>query len=260
MSMCRQNSKLVGGILGTGNGNSFQRNVWPGKISPDLRSETVLLDILECPSARNLTFWKIHILNLSLSLLFQILFIADNLKAMKYFSTFSVDNTIKPHIFIYFRNIGMEKKGVTLDNLICNVLKNTSDEFDFQDAHQDYFPKVISIKVPNYTKLHLAWSAIIPMTSDGSWITIWYSQDVHRTFQIKYGETLLFRSDVVHCGGRPGVDLRKEATYYRLHFYLQTEFQMAPDNEVNKFHIDGTTSLTTLYRQTIEQKKKYSNK
>ena len=77
---------------------------------------------------------------------------------------------------------------------------------------------------------------------------------------IKYGETLLFRSDVVHCGGRPGVDLRKEATYYRLHFYLQTEFQMAPDNEVNKFHIDGTTSLTTLYRQTIEQKKKYSNK
>ncbi len=70
----------------------------------------------------------------------------------------------------YFRNIGMEKKGVTLDNLICNVLKNTSDEFDFQEAHQDYFPKVISIKVPNYTKLHLAWSAIIPMTSDGSFI------------------------------------------------------------------------------------------
>ncbi len=43
----------------------------------------------------------------------------------------------------YFRNIGMEKKGVTLHNLICNVLKNTSDEFDFQEAHQDYFPKVI---------------------------------------------------------------------------------------------------------------------
>jgi len=97
------------------------------------------------------------------------------------------------------------------------------------------------------------------MPSDGSWITIWYSQDVHRTFQIKYGETLLFHSDVVHCGGHPGVDLKKEATYYLLHFYLQTEFQMAPDNEVNKFHIDGTTSLTTLYCQTIEQKKKYSN-
>ena len=57
----------------------------------------------------------------------------------------------------------MEKKGVTLHNLICNMLKNTSDEFDFQEAHQDYFLKVISIKVPNYTKLHLAWSAIIPM-------------------------------------------------------------------------------------------------
>ncbi len=26
----------------------------------------------------------------------------------------------------YFRNIGMEKKGVTLHNLICNVLKNSS--------------------------------------------------------------------------------------------------------------------------------------
>jgi hypothetical protein len=61
----------------------------------------------------------------------------------------------------YFKKLGMEMKGVTLHNLICNVLKNTSDEFDFQEAHQDYFPKVISIKVPNYTKL----------------------QDVHHTFQ-----------------------------------------------------------------------------
>jgi len=45
----------------------------------------------------------------------------------------------------------MEKKGVTLHNLICNVLKNMFDDFDFLEAHQDYFPKVISIKVPNYT-------------------------------------------------------------------------------------------------------------
>ena len=30
---------------------------------------------------------------------------------------------------------------------------------------------------------------------------------------------------------------------------------MEPDNEVSKFHIDGTTSLTTLYCQTIEPKK-----
>ena len=72
------------------------------------------------------------------------------------------------------------------------------------------------------------------------------------TFQIKYGETPLFCSDVVQCGGRAGVDLKTGTNYYRLHFYLQTEFQMAPDNEVNKFHIDGTTSLTTLYCQTIE--------
>jgi len=114
----------------------------------------------------------------------------------------------------YFKSLGMEKKGVTLHNLICNVLKNTSDDFDFQEAHQDCFPKVISIKVPNYTKLHLAWSAIIPMTSDGSWITIWYSQDVHRTFQIKYGQTLLLRSDVMHCGSHPGVDLKTGANYY----------------------------------------------
>jgi hypothetical protein len=74
----------------------------------------------------------------------------------------------------YFKSLGMEKKGVTLYNLICNALKNTSDDFDFQEVHQDYFPKVISIKAPNYTKLHLARSAIIPMMSDGSWITIWY--------------------------------------------------------------------------------------
>jgi hypothetical protein len=72
----------------------------------------------------------------------------------------------------YFKSLDMEKRGITLHNLICNILKNTSDDFDFQEAHHDYFPKLISIKVPNYTKLHLAWSAIIPMMSDGSWITI----------------------------------------------------------------------------------------
>jgi hypothetical protein len=82
---------------------------------------------------------------------------------------------------------------------------------------------------------------------------------VHLTFQIKYGETLLFCSDVVHCGGCPRVDLKTGANYYQLYLYLQTEFQMAPDNEVNKFHIDGTTSLTTLYCQTIEQIKIYSD-
>ncbi len=54
----------------------------------------------------------------------------------------------------------------------------------------------------------------IPMTSDGSWITIWYSQDVHHTFQIKYRKTLLFCSDVVHCGGHPGVDLKTGTNYY----------------------------------------------
>jgi hypothetical protein len=35
----------------------------------------------------------------------------------------------------YFKNLGMEKEGVTLHNLICNVLKNTSDDFDLQEAH-----------------------------------------------------------------------------------------------------------------------------
>jgi hypothetical protein len=35
----------------------------------------------------------------------------------------------------YFKSLGMEKKGVTLHNLICNVLKNTSDDFEFQEAH-----------------------------------------------------------------------------------------------------------------------------
>jgi len=56
---------------------------------------------------------------------------------------------------------------------------------------------------------------------------------VHCTFQIKCCQTLLFCSDVVHCGGHPGVDQKTGANYYWLHFYLQTEFQMAPDNEVN---------------------------
>jgi len=50
----------------------------------------------------------------------------------------------------YFRNLGMEKKGVTLHNLICNVLKNTSDEFDFQEAHHRWDYNTHYIVSSNY--------------------------------------------------------------------------------------------------------------
>jgi hypothetical protein len=36
-------------------------------------------------------------------------------------------------------------------------------------------------------------------------------------------------------------------TYYRLHFFLQTKLQRAPEDKVNKYHFDGRTPFNALY-------------
>jgi hypothetical protein len=46
--------------------------------------------------------------------------------------------------------------------------------------------------------------------------------------------------------------------FHRLHFYLQTKFQMAPDNEINRFDLTGRKLLATTHvlpKEKIEQEK-----
>ena len=171
----------------------------------------------------------------------------------------ATNSTIMQAFIRFFTKLGMHKVGVTYHNLICSVMMNNNDNFDFQEAHQDYYPKAISTGDDDYETQHLAWSAIFPMTDEGSWITIWFSRDVSRSYHIKLGQVVLFRSDVVHCGGRPRVDLKKGVTFYRLHFYLQTSFQLAPKNEINKFYLDGKTPLASMYKMTPEQQEKFDD-
>jgi len=179
-----------------------------------------------------------------------------------YINSKVVNNKKILHYFkIFFKKQGMEKIGVLLNDLICNAMKNKNDNFDFQDPHQDYFP--VTISTDSNKKLNdqwLAWSAIVPISKQGSWITIWYDLTSPRTIEIKYGQMIFFRSDVVHCGGRPRVDTLADQTYYRLHFYLQTKIQKAPDNKINKFHLDGRTYFNDLYTLPPEKKSTMSSK
>ena len=160
-----------------------------------------------------------------------------------------IDNKSILHYYKeFFKQQKMNDLGVVLEDLICTAMKNKNDNFDFQDPHQDYFPVAISsVRNKNLNKEWLAWSAIIPISEQGSWLTIWYDLQTPRTVEVKRGQIVLFRSDVVHCGGRPKLDTLKNQTYYRLHFYLQTTLQRAPDNMVNKVHVDGRTLFSELY-------------
>ena len=38
----------------------------------------------------------------------------------------------------------------------------------------------------------------------------------------------------------------KNMSFYRLHFYLQTDFQKAPNDAINIFDVDGVTTLQNI--------------
>jgi hypothetical protein len=125
----------------------------------------------------------------------------------------------------FFKQQKMTEISIVLKDLICTAMKNKNDNFDFQDPHQDYFPVAISSdNNKNLKKEWLAWSTIIPISNQGSWLTIWYDFQTLRTVEVKHGQVVFFRSDVVHCDGRPKVDMLQNQTYYRLHFFYKLNF------------------------------------
>jgi hypothetical protein len=160
----------------------------------------------------------------------------------------------------FFKEQGMHEQGILLNELICNAMRTANDNFEFQDAHQDYFPVAIPTldedgEERDISQEFLAWSAVFPMSEEGSWITVWYDMSSPRTIHLQFGQMILFRSNVVHCGGRPAVDLQKGLFFYRLHFYLQTKIQKAPHDAINKWDIDGRTFLSVFYPMTEEKLK-----
>ncbi len=45
----------------------------------------------------------------------------------------------------------------------------------------------------------------MPLSEEGSWITIWWGPGVGYTLQIPLGKILLLHPDVIHGGGTPNV-------------------------------------------------------
>jgi hypothetical protein len=96
-------------------------------------------------------------------------------------------------------------------------------------------------------KQFLAWTAHLPITNEGSWIWLWSGPGIGEPLHIKMGQVLFLRSDVVHAGGRPPVDKLEDQKYLRLHFYLPTKYQPAPDNSIFLTEHDQWTKLEDSY-------------
>jgi hypothetical protein len=162
------------------------------------------------------------------------------------------NSKILDEFITFFENIGMFEVGVLKEEILCSVFYNFSDNPQYQVPHTDYYYKVVDKQTKEKkakgkkTKDWLAWSVIIPITKEGSWLTIWDAHAKPALVKINFGKALLFRSDVIHASCRPKCDKEKEVKFYRLHFDLQTEFQKAPKDEINILDLDGETELGSI--------------
>ncbi len=87
----------------------------------------------------------------------------------------------------------------------------------------------------------------IPLTQEGSWLTIWWGPGEGYTLQIPFGKILLLRSDVIHGGGVPNVTRGTENKQFRwLHFYLVTQDQAATPGNIYEWYYDNKTGLMDM--------------
>jgi hypothetical protein len=134
------------------------------------------------------------------------------------------------------------------EKTIIHALFTDYDENNktFQQPHTDYAympTKSKSTKPPNYS-----WTAHMPITEEGSWITLWFGTGQGYTVEIQMGEVLLLRSDVVHGGGIPIIQQNmRDMKFHRLHFYLVTNDQPAHPGSINITHYDGVTKMKKMY-------------
>ena len=119
----------------------------------------------------------------------------------------------------------------------------------FQEPHTD-FDYADTKKNPEERFNH-SWTAHMPITEEGSWITLWFGTGEGYTMIIPFGKILLLRSDVVHGGGTPIVEDNTETKLFRrLHFYLVTDNQPAYPGEINPIASDGFTPLQDMHVHT----------
>jgi hypothetical protein len=152
------------------------------------------------------------------------------------------DNCIK-----FFQDLGLARDfGFDLDYTLVHALFTDDDsDIKFQDPHTDY-PYVITRRNLK-DRVRLSWTAHLPITPEGSWITLWWGPGVGYTVHIPYGKILLLRSDIIHGGGIPNVSRKSDKSQFRrLHFYLVTHDQAATPGFIYETYYDNETRLTDM--------------
>jgi hypothetical protein len=156
----------------------------------------------------------------------------------------AVINSVFDHWIAFFKDSGLPRDfGFDLDKTIVHLLYTDDDsDKNFQDPHTDY-PYVITRRNMK-DRVRLSWTAHMPLTEEGSWITIWWGPGVGYTLQIPFGKILLLRSDVIHGGGIPNVTRRTDKKQFRrIHFYLVTPDQAATPGLIYEYNYDNETRL-----------------
>jgi hypothetical protein len=129
--------------------------------------------------------------------------------------TFMLIRKVFEECIAFFQSTGIPKDlKVDLCKTIIYALFTDNDEaINFQQPHTDY-PYMITGRSATEKK-HLSWTAHMPVTSDGSWMTIWFGAGIRYTLHIPYGQTLLLHSDVIHGGGVPNIDCLTVSKQFR---------------------------------------------
>jgi len=144
----------------------------------------------------------------------------------------------------FFKVSGIPRDlGVNLDYTIIHLLFTDDDtSVNFQDPHTDYPYHITRRNLID--RIRLSWTAHLPITPEGSWITMWFGPGVGYTLHIPFGTVLLLRSDVIHGGGVPHVDVQTASKQFRrLHFYLATQDQAATPGMIYELNYDNETRL-----------------
>jgi hypothetical protein len=150
----------------------------------------------------------------------------------------------------FFQQAGLfEELKADPDKTIIHALFTDHDSnINFQQPHTDF--DYLPSRKPSETGFNYSWTAHMPITKEGSWITLWFGVGKGYTVKIPFGTILLLRSDVIHGGGTPIIERNTKRKWFRrLHYYLVTEDQPAVPGFINPFSYDGKHLLSDLHVQ-----------
>jgi hypothetical protein len=131
---------------------------------------------------------------------------------------------------------------------IHTIFTDNDSNINFQEAHTDY--DYLTRQIDSETPPRYSWTAHMPITTEGSSITLWFGTGAGYTMHIPHGTVLLLQSDVIHGGGAPKVEEHMEKkTFHRLHLYLVMNDQPAYPGTINLWAYNNKTLLCDMHVQ-----------